>query len=148
MDFKEQINNLRFQNVKKGFELIKGNTISVFVPLDVPKKYFNEIEINFLKNANIFIDDKSINGKDVWNIYSNIICNKEIDFIDKKIDLKIISSMLAKYTFSMWNNSEQVILMQNYGEIEYGFLNLYNYEKIYSYQYGLKEDIETDCNFI
>ena len=147
-DFQDQIRNLRFREVSDQFKLINNNSITVFVPLDIPKKYFTVDEINYIKTFNTSIcKSNNINGEVIWNIYGNLITNKVKDF-DKKIDLKIISSILSKYCFSMYNNPAQFNLLCHYGEIKYGYFYFGNYQKIYSYENGLTDDIETDCNFI
>jgi len=147
-DFQDQIRNLRFREVSDQFKLINNNSITVFVPLDIPKKYFTVDEINYIKTFNTSIcKSNNINGEVIWNIYGNLITNKVKDF-DKKIDLKIISSILSKYCFSMYNNPAQYNLLRHYGEEKYGYFYFGNYQKIYSYENGLTDDIETDCNFI
>lgn len=147
-DFQEQIKNLRFREVSNQFRLINNNSITVFVPLDIPKIDFMVDEINFIFSlVNSVCQSEKINGEVIWNIYEGLIMNNTKDF-DKKIDLKIISSILSKYCFSMYNNPVQFNLLRHYGEEKHGYFYLANYQKIYSYNNGLTDDIETDCNFI
>ena len=147
-DFQEQIRNLRFREVSDQFKLINNNSITVFVPLDIPKKYFTVDEINYIKSfSNSICKTDQINGEVIWNYYEDLILNKTKDF-DKKIDIKIVSSILSKYCFSMYNNPAQFNLLRHYGEEKYGYFYFGNYQKIYSYENGLTDDIETDCNFI
>jgi CRISPR-associated endonuclease/helicase Cas3 len=151
-DFISQIKSLHFREVKEQFQLIKDNTLSVFVPCEIDKQHFTSGEINFLFifEPEICKQD-TIDGEVVWNIYDMIITNKEKIF-DKKIDLKIISSILSKFTFNIWKNNNTINLLRHYAEDEfkYGFIKLlkHKYGTIYSYKTGLKTDLETDCNFL
>ncbi len=147
-DFQEQIKNLRFREVNDQFKLINNNSITVFVPLDIHKKYFIVDEINYIKSfSDSICKTDQINGEVIWNYYEGLILNKTKSF-DKKIDIKIISLILSKYCFSMYNNPSQFNLLRHYGEEKYGYFYLTNYQSIYSYENGLTDDIETDCNFI
>jgi CRISPR-associated endonuclease/helicase Cas3 len=149
-DFQTHIRMLRYQMVNDQFDLIRDNTVSVFVPLPLDLRHFTEQELSFLGYlAKYAVDDKMVRGDGVWAAYCNLIENKSVGF-DKRINLKMMSSILAKYSFSMWNNPEQINILRTYtdtAEAKYGFYYLQHYEKIYSYDTGLKADIETDSNF-
>ncbi|MBI9071958.1 MAG: CRISPR-associated helicase Cas3' [Melioribacteraceae bacterium] len=147
-EFKELIKSNNYIEVDKSFRLIRSNSLSIFVPLRIGRKYFSAEEIRFLENFFDIHTDVNINGFDVWNIYEKIIKNKLDDFISKKINLKIISSIISKFTFSIWKNPNEVNRLLHFGEEKYGFLMLDNYESIYSFEDGLKSDIEKDINFI
>ncbi|PID58174.1 MAG: CRISPR-associated helicase Cas3' [Ignavibacteriae bacterium] len=145
-EFLDFVKNSNYKEIDKSFELIKSNSISVFVPLSIPTKYFSMKEIEFL---NLFIDFKlEIDGFKVWDIYEKIISNKTDDFILWKVNLKIISSILIKFTFSMWNNPHSLNEISFYGEQKYGYFFLKNYEDIYSFEDGLKNDFKENINFI
>ncbi|MDI6804785.1 MAG: CRISPR-associated helicase Cas3' [Bacteroidota bacterium] len=151
-DFQNQIKRLDFQEVHKQFELIKGSTVSIFVPLAIGTCHFSEGELRFLQSAKVIGEgENKVGGERVWELYISVIENRDIDFISKKIDLKILSPILAKFSFSVWNNKNQFGLLKHYSdgnEFKYGFLYLQYYVGIYSYEDGLKRDIETDCNFL
>lgn len=151
-DFRNQIRRLDFHAVHKQFELIKDNTVSVFVPLEIETCHFSEGERRFLQSAKVIGEgENKVGGARVWELYTSVIENRDVDFIGKKIDLKILSPILSKFSFSVWNNKNQIGLLKHYSdgnEFKYGFLYLQNYNGIYSYEDGLKKDIETDCNFL
>lgn len=142
------IKSLDFWEVRKNFELIKGNTISIFIPLKLNKKYFTEYEVKFLESFGIENCMDNISGETVWGIYSDLVTNKVEDFITVNAQLKIISSIISKYCFSSWMNTNFYNMLRNYGEEQYGYFYLSNWQSIYSYEDGLKTDLETDCNFI
>jgi len=151
-DFKNQVRRLDYQEVHKQFALIKDNAISVFVPLKLSICHFTEGELKFLQASQVIGEnEKHVDGTNVWALYTGIINNRDMGFIDKKIDLKILSPILSKYSFSVWNNRNQINLLKHYSDsadLEYGFLYLQYFEKVFSYEDGLRTDIETDCNFL
>jgi len=111
----------------------------------ISKEHFNESELRFLASFDSdFEGAQTIDGKLVWNLYENLIENRHQDFVNQRINLKIVSAILSRYCFSIWNNANQLSLLRHYGELEYGFFHLYNYAEIYDYETGLKADIETD----
>lgn len=142
------IRRLKFGELRKNFELIRGNTISVFVPLEISIENFTKSELKFLESNNVKMVGDKISGSDIWEIYSGLITNKKENFIEIKAYIKIISSIMSKYTFSTWVNSNFYNLLRHYGEELYGYFYLKDWEKIYSYETGLKNDLETDCNFL
>lgn len=152
-DFIEQIKSLRYAAVKDKFCLIKDNSVSIYVPCEIEKKHFNTAEIKFLLQYNPeFCASKAVDGELVWNIYEGIITNKK-DGFSPQTDLKIISAIMSKFTFNVWKNPNTINLLlqrSDDGEVKYGFIKLSKtfYKEIYSYEYGLKRDLETDCNFI
>lgn len=150
-DYVSKIKLLSFKEVKEQFELIKDSTFSVFVPCEIDKKNFTVDEIKFLIGFDTEICKKKfIDGELVWNIYERIITSNE-QWFDKKVNLKIISSIISKFIFSIWKNQNTIKLLLHYSDsdIKYGFLKLSKnlYERIYSYEIGLKTNLETD-NFI
>ena len=151
-DFKMQISNLNFKKVKESFELIKSDTLSIFVPLKLKLKYFEKKEIIFLKQFNQNIDfNDNISGKNIWEIYTSLISNKEFDFIERKMDLKILSSIMSRFCFSLWKISKQYEILRfysEYGEEKFGYLYLNDYQNIYSFNNGLSSNIDENINFI
>jgi CRISPR-associated endonuclease/helicase Cas3 len=144
------IKQLNYTEIKRKFELIKSDTISIFVPLKISKESFTENELDFINTFNQSNSNSynEVSGRDIWTIYKNLITNKKLHFVDKKADLRILSSILTKFTFSVWKNTNFYQLLKNYGNEEYGYFFLDYWEDIYSYENGLKTDLETDCNFL
>lgn len=150
-DFQAQLRMLRFRNVNDQFQLIRENTVSVFVPLALPANHFSADDLSLLGSLGLDAAHSAVvNGEDVWNLYCGLVENESVSFIDRKINLKMMSSIIAKYTFSVWNNPQQINILRTYtdtAEPKYGFYYLQHYADIYSYENGLKADIETDSNF-
>lgn len=145
-EFLGLIEQNNYKEIDKAFQLIKNNSLTIFVPIIIKNKYLTKIEMNFLET---FIEkQEDICGFDVWNIYENIIHNRIEDFIISKINIKMIVSIMSKFTFSVWKNSNEINKLLRYGEEKYGYLFLENYQSIYSFNDGLKSDLERDINFI
>ena len=135
------------------FSLIKDTSITVFVPCEIEQKYFSGGELDFLQAYESDIAaDGMIDGEKVWNIYTNIISKRNAEF-KIKADIKILSLIVAKFTFSVWaeRNAENLLKHRtDTGDYEHGIIKLSkeSYSKIYSYETGLAVDLETDVNFI
>jgi CRISPR-associated endonuclease/helicase Cas3 len=79
---------------------------------------------------------------EIWEEYKSIVQNKELDFTNKKIKLKKLSSKLSKYTFSLAiYRGSGIDYLKPYGVEEFGYLYLEEYENIYSYENGLDTSV-------
>lgn len=145
-----------FVKIKKDFEIIEDNdSISVFVPVNIPIttkvimadgkeekiQNFSEKDIEFLQKYQGPIANDRVIGVKVFEIFENIIQNKPDDFTEKKLQFKIITSILARFTFSIiWSYSTREALKAA-GSEKYGYFHL-NPDKIgekglYSIEGGL-----------
>ncbi len=150
-EYKNFIKHCDFNRISGDFELIKNNTVSIFVPLNIKLKFFEKNEINFLEN---FLGQKLVeivSGFDVWTVYEDIIENKVSDFLLNKINLKIITSIMSKFIFSIWRNPNEYNILRHYaldGEEKYGFLMLSEYKDIYSFKSGLMSKKDKKINLV
>ncbi len=143
--YKDHLKNLRFE--ESHIKLIDMKSISVFIPLELTAELFEE-DKDFLISLNLY-DKNVISGNKVFDLYKSIIKNKEIDFIDKKIELKKLASIMSKFTFSLseYKGSGVDNIKANYAIEEYGYLVLkddviafdgeFNGAIIYTYKNGL-----------
>ncbi|XOB62065.1 CRISPR-associated helicase Cas3' [Campylobacterota bacterium DY0563] len=123
-DYKNNIKNLRFSDVH--IKIIDMQSVSVFVPHNIMAKLY-------------------------WNAYEKAILNNEKDLIDKKIDIKRLSTKISKYTFSLadyyGSGIEHLKPYCNEEKSKYGYLYLEDWEaesdgkKLYSYKDGLETSI-------
>ncbi|MGB9702978.1 MAG: CRISPR-associated helicase Cas3' [Candidatus Kapaibacteriota bacterium] len=142
---------LNYNEVRTKFKLIDSNTISVFVPLSINKEHFTENEIQYMIETNITNDsDVEISGENVFDFYKNLIITNKVknDFLKFKAETKVLSSIMSKFTFNSFFNQQGNNYFKHYSEEIYGYLYLFNWEKIYSYQNGLQLDQDDDWNFI
>lgn len=142
--YKDHLKNLRFK--ESHIELIKMKSVSVFVPLELELKLFKD-DKEFLISLNLY--DEVISGSKVFDLYKKIIRNEDIDFIDKKIELKKFTSVMSKFTFSLaeYKGSGVDRIRSDYSIEEYGYLVLkeeciafdaeFDGAVIYTYKNGL-----------
>lgn len=142
--YKDHLKNLRFK--ESHIELIKMKSVSVFVPLELELKLFKD-DKEFLISLNLY--DEVISGSKVFDLYKKIIRNEDIDFIDKKIELKKFTSVMSKFTFSLaeYKGSGVDRIRNDYSIEEYGYLVLkeeciafdaeFDGAVIYTYKNGL-----------
>lgn len=141
-DYKSNFRRLNFSKINNKFKLIEDSSNSVFIPLDIPKKHFSNDDLNFLSNFDLQLDEKTINGGEIFEIYRTIISNDESHFINKKINLKKIYGLMSKFMFSVFKTQEDVFepyINQDITE-KYGILYLQYYNQIYNYENGLDTD--------
>jgi CRISPR-associated endonuclease/helicase Cas3 len=150
-DFRYAMQSLNFENVDEAFKLIKGQNYSIFVQLDIPiiipntnTSNFSGNELSFLKEHSKFQkDDEYVSGERVWELYTEIIQSKDDDFMEQKIRLKKIQSIMSKFTFSIFAQSKDVkqLIERGYKDDDFGFIRLHdikdNGEAIYNYYSGL-----------
>jgi CRISPR-associated endonuclease/helicase Cas3 len=143
--FLQDIKLLKYKDVKKKFKLIDNNTISIFVPLKIPIRYFSDIEIAFLKDNQIYFDDdEEICGEKLFSFYEQLIKQDKVkeDFLKNKAEFKIINTIMSQFVFSMYFNINTNNKLKNYGEFKNGFFYLTHWEQIYTYEYGLDQTLE------
>jgi CRISPR-associated endonuclease/helicase Cas3 len=146
----QSIKNLNFDSVHKEFQLIRNDiqTTSIFVPIEVPinienshDQNFTSKEIEFLKSKNKYNDEENVLGEKVWELYCDIIENKDADFTKQKIQKVIMQGLVSKFSFSITTYSKltQNILQSTFGIEKYGFYKLVDPNKVYDYETGIKE---------
>ncbi len=162
--YEGRIKNLYFDDVNQNFRLIEQQNLSVFVPLSIViVNNFSENELFFLKEANIIsVTDICVEGSRVFDFYIELIENKQSDFINRKIELKILQAIMSKYIFSLFDDSKgktrkQLICFADIEKINnnfqkhsindgttYGFIYLSRYKEIYDEISGL-DVTQFDC---
>jgi len=148
-EFIDYISGLDFRQVKEMFKLIESESLSVFVPLSVSAEFFTTAEVDFMSRVGIRnSDESSINGEAVWEYFEKLVSCRNLEFIDRAAELKIIQSLMSKFTFSTFYNQFTIKPILNYGEIKYGFLYFRDYQEIYSFETGLTSNFDTGSNFI
>lgn len=153
-DFRQHMKDLNYIDVEQSFELIKGQNYSVFVQLNIPifipgteKRNFIKCELTFLKDNGKYLDgDIFVSGEKVWELYTEIIKSKSDDFVEQKIIMKKIQSILSKFTFSIFAQSKDAkkLIEHGYKDADLGFIHLFdikeNQDAIYNYESGLVDD--------
>ncbi|MDD3063644.1 MAG: CRISPR-associated helicase Cas3' [Massilibacteroides sp.] len=142
----DAISTLDFRKVSESMAIIKQQTISVFVPLEIDIQLIGE-QICILDEFHIPYSEV-LNGKDVWKEYGLIVREQKEDFIKNKIQMKKIQSLMALFTFSVFANGKEIEILKTYAIEEYGFLYLESYKSIYSFEDGINTSRFSDLNFL
>lgn len=153
-EYRQAIKALNFTEADFKFKLIDDNSISVFVPCQIPLKVsisgehnFSNTEIEMLKTHGIHTNGDTVDGAAVWKLYEELVTNRGNDFISRMIYLKMIGAIMSKFVFSA-SNSMLMELANTFGEIKYGFFYFSNFADVYDYYYGINDSKLKDSNFI
>ncbi len=154
-EYEQKIKELKFDSVNKDFKLIERENISCFVPLDIPVKIngttdnsvdyiFSDSDLIFLQKNNIYPNQyQKINGKEVFDLYINIIKNK-VSFTEQKVKVKMLQGIMSKFVFSLFASSKiekQIILFSNEEKSEYGYRYLNRWKEFYDINFGMDDKI-------
>lgn len=150
---------LNFPEIDKEFKLIDQNNTSVFVPLDLDAWVWNDRsekvpiftnqQIQFLQDLGVEIVNEQLSGEKVFELYKKLISEQSEDFGEKKRNLKILQSIMAMFTFSLFSDSKVVKELRNGGNAEqFGFIYLTSHKKIYSLWKGLEIEKFDELIFI
>jgi len=140
-DYLDKIKRLEFARVNTEFRLINQKSVTVFVPLDIPTKYFSSSDLRFLANIGWDKTRNVVWGKWVWQSYLNLIHSHDLDFIEKKISLKHIYGIMSQFMFSLYAHSRDVTELLRFSDGEswnkYNMIYLENWWEVYDYRHGL-----------
>jgi len=139
----DHLKYLRFSRIAREFKLISNETVTIYVPLEIPISCFSESDLEFLRNFDIFVGSETIGGEDVWNVYEEIIHSQVDSFVLKRIDLKRIYGIMAQFMFSLHANSVLITELKRFSDLEkfrkYKILYLSHWEEVYDYKNGIQE---------
>ncbi|MFW5721091.1 MAG: CRISPR-associated helicase Cas3' [Bacteroidota bacterium] len=142
--YRTYFKNLNLHDINIKFKLIDQDTKSLFIPLKINSRCFNQ---SYIEALGISIDDdNTVSGEKVFEKYIELVENKEADFTSKKIDLKKMAGIMSQYIISVFPNQLDKIKEYKTLEEKYGYEYLINWQDIYSYHSGfdmdkIKEDI-------
>ncbi|TZF81276.1 CRISPR-associated helicase Cas3' [Pedobacter sp. BS3] len=153
-DYENKIKSLKFKSVHEDFKLIEQNNISCFVPLSVPiqvdgifegqkDSVFSQSELDFLKLYQVFANDENeIEGKKVFDVYLNLIHNKQ-EFIKQKTEEKILQGIMSKYVFSLFASDKiekQITHYSDEDKTEYGYKYIEHWREFYDIESGMRDN--------
>ncbi|WP_338813361.1 CRISPR-associated helicase Cas3' [Bernardetia sp. Wsw4-3y2] len=158
-NYKNHFQNLEFTSAHRNFQLIEQKNLSIFVPIPIPIKVENEKgekldevfskeELNFLEKAGKYsFDDDEVKGEEVFELYIDLIKNRNKDFLKQKSDFKILQGVMSKFIFSLFGSSKnenKVSEAIDTKKSQHGIYYLENYQNIYSDETGLDENALAD----
>jgi CRISPR-associated endonuclease/helicase Cas3 len=143
-DYKEKFKHLDFSRINWDFKLIDQQNVSVFVPLRIPARCFSSDALTCLRDLGYYGKERAVDGKKVWDAYLDIVHSKNHDFIKKRIDLKKIYGIMSQFMFSILTNSYLVNELLKFCSYEYfenySILYLRDWQDVYDYQSGIREE--------
>ena len=153
------IKNLNFKSVNDDFQLISNSiqTTSIFVPIEIPvnipnstEQNFTPEELNFLMKKGKYNGNTFVSGENVWELYCDIIENKDADFTKQKIQKIIMQGLVSKFSISIGTYSKnfKTIESSGYGKEQYGFYIINDISKVYDYETGIKSMEFEDISFM
>ena len=152
-DYKNYVKNIKFCSITEEFKLIDQDCLSCFLPLDIPievegeiegekENIFTENDLLFLKKLNILPDGNDmISGEAIFCLYRDAIDSKK-SFLDKKIQLKQIQSILSKFTFSLFASRELEEKITHFSDMEksdFGYYYIDKWADFYDERSGINE---------
>lgn len=150
-DYKANFKKFDFRKINEEFKLIDSQTISVFVPLKIDRKWFSKSELLFLDSFE-FDFSQIISGENVFSIYLKII-STEKEFIGKLINKKQIGGIMSKFMFSSFSDPKTSANLLSYSSEsifnDFGFYFLEDWKEIYCYKSGIDlEKFDNESNFL
>jgi CRISPR-associated endonuclease/helicase Cas3 len=135
--FEEKFNRADFLAVDRAFQLIADNSTRVFVPLDINVTLFENKEQQTAKSLNLINIDGSVSGKRLFTKYLNLLNVKDDDFVKKAAIIKNINALMANFTFSLFEFSDEFNKIKNFGDWRGDVFYLENFQSIYSFNDGI-----------
>lgn len=145
-DLKKAVSRLDFIEVDQSLKLIEQDSISVFVPIDIPMALVQK-EANSIRDLCIPVNEY-LCGEDVWNMYEALIRTQEEDFVKSRVKMKQLSSIMSLYVFNIFPKGKDTEKLKYYGEEKYGYLYLRSYKEIYSLEDGINTELLKETNFL
>lgn len=154
-----QISQLNFPKIDSEFRLIDQSNTSVFVPLKLEiwildernekEGIFTPQQILFLEEFGLEVENDFLSGEEVFELYKQMITDQSEDFGEKKRNLKMLQSIMAMFTFSLFSESKVVKeLIAGGNREEYGFLYLVCHQEVYDCEKGLLDHKLNDLIFL
>lgn len=142
----QAVATLNFRSVNNALKLIESPSISVFVPMLIDNRYFNEYR-SVLEEFQISYEE-TVSGEAVWNIFTSIIQNQDEDYVKNKIKMKKVQSLMSNFTFSIFPNSRDYKILETYGYEKYGYFYLETYKDIYTVEDGINTTILSTSQYL
>ena len=149
-DYFEYFKHFNFREISENFKLIEADSISVFVPLKIERKWFTKSELRFYDGYFETVADY-VNGEAVFEIYKKIIF-ADSSFISKAIDKKQISGIMSKFMFSIYTHSNMTKELLFFSDFEiynqFGLIYLSHYSEVYSLEDGIDDSKFEEAIFL
>ena len=151
-DYKKRIKQLDFKKIGWEFKIIDQQNVTIYVPLQIPTIHFSKHEIDLVRQLDCLKNDNAVDGEEVWYKYLEIIHSNNPDFIKKKIEIKKIYGIMSQFMFSIYIHSKLLKDLLRFCDEEYyeryQMLYLYDWQKVYDFETGIKDEEFDEPAFI
>ncbi|MFP4529040.1 MAG: CRISPR-associated helicase Cas3' [Candidatus Kapaibacterium sp.] len=152
--YKCDIERLDFEDIDRKFRLIENESMSVYVPLDIPSGAFADSELEFLKSINPeIIIDGEVRGEAVFDAYIEALTGQPMgsnnEFRARTLTKRRFGSIISQFLFSVSANPYSLRELAAIASLKekHGYLYMEAWQEIYSYENGMEnlKDIEKEC---
>ena len=144
-DLYDDIRMLDFPKVADSIKLIDQQNVTVFVPLSFSAYLLGEA-YSIAKSFDL-INGDIVEGERVWKFYKTIVVKQKEDFINNRIQLKQLLTLMSQFSFSIFPKGKDYESLRTFGYEQYGFFYLENYESVYSFENGINTNVLMESNF-
>lgn len=148
--YKTLFKYFKMGDIKRDFQLIESDTETIYVPLKIDRQWFNPDEIEFLEQMKTHDFKKKIDGAVVFSIFKNIITGEKLDWTANAIQKQKIYGIMSKFMFSVY--PKQAEALKSFCDLElmeiYGIHYLLHYEKVYTYNGGIIDELLPETQFL
>lgn len=151
-DYKNLFKKMDFKKIDWDFKIIDQQTITIYIPLQIPAIHFTTQEKIFLENIDCYQNNDFVDGEEVWYKYLEIINADNLDFIKKKVELKKLYGIMSQFMISVHIHSNLLkglmrFCDQSYYE-KYEMLYLHGWRDVYDYLTGINDEKFAEPAFI
>lgn len=102
---KKGIRHLDFEKLNRT-DIIKHDSVSVLVDVDISvvRAEFTKAELEFIEQHGKILNN--VSGKQIWRLYNEFLEGFQGGHVDRKINSKIWSSILSKFTVNIRNSHD------------------------------------------
>ena len=150
--FKQNIQNLynavislNYPQVNNCIRIIDNTSITVFIPMELDKELLQE-KLQIAREFNCIIGN-AVDGKEVWRKYLELVLYKNENFINNKLKMRQLMSLMSSFTFSTYPSGKDYEILKTFGSLQYGFFYLESWETVYSLEDGINTQILKDTLF-
>ncbi|MDY0141022.1 MAG: CRISPR-associated helicase Cas3', partial [Bacteroidales bacterium] len=138
-----------FSKLHNEFKLIENNDSQrLFIPICIPVSFF-ENNSDLERMGVLTKNREDVDGFKVFDYYEHYIRCEFEGFVDKKIEMKKIGSIMSQFCISVYKNQiDTISTFLNPEKSKLGFMFLSNWEKCYSPEYGFDSEIVNTSVFL
>lgn len=144
-DLYKSVMSLNYPQVNNCIRIIDNTSITVFIPMELDKDLLRE-KLQIARDFNCIIGN-AVDGKEVWGKYLELVLYKNENFINNKLKMRQLMSLMSSFTFSIYPSGKDYEILKTFGRLQYGFFYLESWEPVYSLEDGINTQILKDTLF-